>query len=511
MQIKNLFRALIVVSLLVFSSCGNKEQKEEITVLIRMMPAQQRFFKQKILPGFEKKYNCKVNLTTFNNASDLQKMLKLDAQKSNPQISLVKTPFEVTRQLVDDGLVQKLSSIVSQDQLDMDMAVYHPVAAALGMVNGEFYYVPRKLETRVLFYRKSKVADAYNKFSQYKDTINAELKELNGYGLPKGYTLEQDPSEWDIYDMYVVGSIWAKETYNGSKSGRIAHRGAPYNGTSQFLIDRAYQLGATQDDIRRMSGPAIDEMYLWEQIFVKNGIYNKGMWEDPWRGSHIYNAIKDGKVFLAYLQQIDLFNVHGWAEDPGMPSYLEDPADMGVAMVPTGVSFTLDSTGTPIIKGTKKISTGGWWWGVPTAAPKAKLGYELAKYITSKSNNAIESSQFGMIPVRKDLLNNLGNVFQEGWVGDIYRVSIEQISQQLDDSIITIVPLDKEYPKISNNYIEAWYDIAIDGAKEDSIGLAVINTKLNDKYIPEEKKILGKNYPSEKKDVVEETTSEETK
>ncbi len=349
----------------------------------------------------------------------------------------------------------------------------------------------------MLFYRKSKVADACQKFESHKTRITEELKALNGVGLPAGYVLETDPALWDVFDLYVTGSIWANETYNGTKTGRIALRGARYNGTSQNVIDRAYTLGATQDEIRTLKGAAVEETFYWEQAFIKNGIYNPGSWEDPWRGSHIYNAIKDGKAFLAYVQQIDLFNIHGWPEDPGMPSYLEDPEDMGVSVIPQGVSLTLGAEGKPTIEGTRKVSTGGWWWGIPTAAPKAQLAYELSLFIANQTNNAKESAQFGMIPVRKDLLDNLSNVFEEGWVGQIYKVSVDQISTQLADSVITIVPIDKEYPKLSDNIIDSWYDIGVGTVKNNvPVGKVEVVKLLDSKYRVKAKEILGDRYPS---------------
>jgi len=134
--------AVGVVAFVMFGSCG-KGPKEELTVLIRMMPAQQRYFKNEILPAFEKKHNCKVKLTTFNNEADLKMMLELDARKKEPSISLVKVPFEITRQLAEEGLVQKLDQVVSKDRVMKDMAEFHPVAAALSMVNREAYYIPR--------------------------------------------------------------------------------------------------------------------------------------------------------------------------------------------------------------------------------------------------------------------------------------------------------------------------------------------------------------------------------
>ncbi len=100
-----------------------------------------------------------------------------------------------------------------------------------------------------------------------------------------------------------------------------------------------------------------------------------------------------------------------------------------------------------------------------------------------------------MIPVRKDLQENLANVFDEGWVGQIYKTSIDQIALQLDDSIITIVPIDKDYPKISDNYLDAWYDIAIEDGKAGTVDKASITTKLETIYTPKSKEILGDRFP----------------
>jgi ABC-type glycerol-3-phosphate transport system substrate-binding protein len=496
MKLKRVVKILSIGVVALLATSCQKTDKEDLTVLIRMMPAQQRYFKNEILPQFEKLNNCKVNLRTFYNASELKRMLELDAKKQSPDISLVKVPFEVTQQLVVDKLVKKLSDVVDSSTVERDMAIYHPVASALAMQDGEFYYIPRKLETRVLFYRKSMVADATSKLDSHRDRINGVLKALNGFGLPLGYELETDANEWDVYDLFVIGSIWANEEYNGTKNGRIAHRGAKYEGTTLFMLDRAYQLGATPDDIRRMSGDAVNEMFLWESIFVNGGLYNSGMWDDPWRGSQIYTAVKDGKAFMAWFQQIDLFNIHGWDQDPGMPGYIADENDMGIAVIPQAVSFTLNQDGKPEIEGSRKITTGGWWWGIPEAAPKDSLAYKLAKFITNKDNNAKECSQFGMIPVRKDLLLNLQNVFSEGWVGDIYKTSVAQINLQLDDTTITIVPQGKNYPVMADNYNEAWYSV-VEAATSDNAPLTLdaISQKIEKEFIPQEKKIFGEDYP----------------
>jgi hypothetical protein len=273
---------------------------------------------------------------------------------------------------------------------------------------------------------------------------------------------------------------------------RIAHRGARYEGTALDLVDRALQLGATHQDILTLGDKTAQAM-LWENVFVRNGLYNPGMWQDPWRGSDLYNGIKDGKVFMTYLQQIDCFNVHGWADDPGMPTYLPDVKDMGLCLVPKAVSFDLTPQGQPAFEGSRSISTGGWWWGIPKTSPNAKLAYEFARFVTDRDNQAKECSKFGMIPVRKDILLNLPEVFDEGWVGDIFKTSVEQV--KLNE--LTTVPLVKEYPDVAKNLINAWYALCVeyDQKKQGKMDAAGMKQQLAKDFLPGQKQILGADYP----------------
>ena len=154
---------------------GGKKIKQEFTVLVRMMPAQQRFFEQEIVAKFNKEHNCKISVASFTDQWDIERFLKLDAGKKSPEIGLVKTPFEVTRDFAYKGYVLPLSKVVDSAKVMMDLAEYHALASGLGYVDGVPYYIPRKLETRILFYRKSMVADAVAKFDKHKKRINDEL------------------------------------------------------------------------------------------------------------------------------------------------------------------------------------------------------------------------------------------------------------------------------------------------------------------------------------------------
>jgi len=484
--------AVFAVVGIVMTGC-NRSAPKEMSVLIRMMPAQERFFREQIIPVFEKQNKCKINIVTFNSEWDIERILKLENSKKDPSIALVKTPFEMARPLVKSGLMSDLYSVMDSNKVLMDMAEYHQLASGLAFFEGKPYYLPRKLETRIMFYRKSKVADAIAKFPAHKERIGKELKALNGYGIPNGYELEADPQKWDFYDLYVVGSIWANEDYDGVKMGRIAHRGARYGGTALDLVDKALQLGASTNDVLKLTEDKVVDMFVWERNMIKSGCYNQGMWMDPWKGANIYNAIKDGKVYLTIIQQIDAFLIHGWKDDPSMPTFLPEADDMGLATMPTAVSFELDSSGKPAYTGTKAISTGGWWWGIPKTSPDAKLAYALARFITNKENQAKECSRFGMIPVRKDILNNLPEVFDQGWVGEIFKTSVEQVQT----NGLTTVPLVAEYADVAQNYCDAWMTLCVEfkDKENDVMNFSGLKMRLASDYLDKQKKILGTDFP----------------
>jgi len=477
--------ALGLAACLAVTGCMGKKHNPGFTVFIRMIPAQQRFFEQEIVAKFNKEHHCNIRVASFEKERDIERFLTFDAAKKHPEIGLVKTPFEVTRPLVYKGLMMPLTSVVDSAKVRMDLAEYHQLAAGLGYVNGIPYYIPRKLETRIMFYRKSMVADAVAKFETYRTCINEELKKQNGYGLPAGYVLESDPSQWDLYDIYVVGSIWSHESYKGVVMPRIAHRGERYEGTALDLVDRSLQfdsvISSAQQGIMSL-GKNTAQTLLWENIFIRNNIYNPSMWQDQWTDDKIWNGIKDDKVFLCFVQQMDCIYIHGWPDDPGMPSYLPDINDMGIAQIPLAVSFDLKTNGTPQVVGTRAISTGGWWWGIPKSSPNPELAYEFARYITNKTNNALECSKFGMVPVRKDVLLNLPEVFAAGWIGDIFKVSVDQIST----NGLTTVPLEKGYPQLAQNIIEAWYTLCVsyDQNKSAQMKLPLMAETLKKDFLP---------------------------
>jgi len=418
-------------------------------ILVQMIQAQEEYFGNEIIPGFDKENRTATQVVHYNNTSELGSELT----KYPREITLVKIPFDKTDALIADNRLMPLDEIVTPQELRDFRQSF--VLTSLGSRGGKQYLIPRKFETRIMVYRKSKVAEALSVYRSYRDSISAELKNMNGYGLPATYILEEDPNAWDFFDIYVVGWIWAHTPYDGNMRGRVAHRGKRYSGTSQRIIDRVFQCKGDASQVLNMKGAAVADAFMWEAAYAVS-VYNDRMWKESWSGADIWKGFRDNEVFLAFMTQVDCFFIHGTGQD-GLDGYLKDPADMGVALMPQGCSLLLDNNGSVLREGCKSVTTGGWWWAVPRDAPNPKLSYKLARYITSTKSQINDCSRFGMIPVRKDILGDMPLLFGGGWITEIYETSFRQL---MNNGSITL-PANANIDRIGNLYLDAWYDVVV--------------------------------------------------
>jgi len=441
------------------------QKRPKFTVVIRMMDIQDKWFRSNIIEPFEKEYNVDITVAVFDKMWDVPKLLELDAQKAEPTINLVKTPKEIMLYLKKKGLIQPYDDIIPAYELKAAKADYDETALeVLGILDEELYFIPRKLETRMMIYLKSKMKDAIENWTKFRDEIDEALKADNGYGLPAGYTLETDPNQWDLYDLFVASYYWAHTPYFGMEMPRMAHRGKKYMGTVTGLADKAVEMGASQDNLLKLDSTPVVDMFQWEAVFHKNGLYNPGMWEEAWSGGGIWGAMRDGKVFLAFMHQIDCFFIHGGTH-PMMAGYLAEPDDLGVAVMPLGVSFDLDRNGRPLRIGNRKAETGGWGWGVPKNAPYPELAWKLARYITNYQNHLAECQTFGMFPVRKDIVTAVKKVFPIAWMSEVFEISAKQVRLNAGFT----APLIVEWTDVGKVYLDAWYDLIVDKGYESIV------------------------------------------
>ncbi|MDY6838079.1 MAG: ABC transporter substrate-binding protein [Thermodesulfobacteriota bacterium] len=481
---------LMVLCILFLSPLALSKEQKHFVLLLRMMDRQHRWFRKNIIAPFEKNHDVHVATVPFDRFWDLEVILRLERDSSNHATGLVKVPLEMTRPLKD--FMIPYDDLMGKEELEVLKSQYDTKALAMGTISQKLYYIPRKLETRTMIYLKSKTDEAVKGWKAFEAQIDGALKDDNGCGLPAGYDLEKDPNLWDYYDLFVVSYYWAHTPYYGIKMPRMAHRAKKYGGTVAGLVDRIYQMGGSPKDVVNISASHVVDMFVWEAVYKKHGLYHPGMWQDPWSGGGIWNAMKDGKVFLAMMHQLDSFFIHGGTH-AHMQGYLANPDDMRVALMPKGVSFDLDSKGSPLRIGTRKAGTAGWWWGIPKTAPHPSLSVALANWITNYDNHLAECEIFGMMPIRKDILTNLQEAFPSGWMAHVFNVSM----RQLEVNGNTTIPLLLEYPEIGRVYLNAWYDIVVaeDYGKRGKVDRDYIRKKLDRVYAPQVKEVLGNRYP----------------
>lgn len=419
-----------------------------MTALVRMMPDQELYFKDRMLPPFEKLHHANIKVVHYENSDSIEYYMRM----YSGTLGLVKVPFDNASSLVKKGLFKRLDSFLGPEELGRFKSEY--LLTDLGTDHGKPCLIPRKFETRIMVYSKIRVAEVAGIWKQYDAEINKALKLYNGYGLPQNYALEPDPGEWDYYDFFAAGWIWAHQIYNGTVEGRIGLRGKRYSGTWLGIVDRVFQCNGDSASVVSMAGDPVVDAMQWEAVYASSGVYNAKMWEKGWSGADLWQGFAKGEVFLSFMTQLDCFYLHGTGRD-NLAGYFGDPDDMGVALMPKGCSVELSPEREPVRKGRRSVTTGGWWWGIPAATPNPELSYRLATAITSTSSQIQECTRFGMIPVRKDVLGDITMMFGDGWIARIYEVSFRQLMENGN----TALPAHPQIAKIGALYLDAWYDI----------------------------------------------------
>jgi hypothetical protein len=88
-----------------------------------------------------------------------------------------------------------------------------------------------------------------------------------------------------------------------------------------------------------------------------------------------------------------------------------------------------------------------------------------------------------MIPVRKDIREELDSLFEENWIQSVYDASYRQLVYNKS----TVIPTHTRFYTISNLYLDAWFDIVVDrnwSQRRDVPDRFYIKQILDIKYIP---------------------------
>lgn len=83
------FATLFIVATMLLNCVATRQ----VSITVRMMPEQEKYFKENILSPFEKKHKCRITVNSYDHPASLDTML-MDGAKNT---ILVKVPFEATR------------------------------------------------------------------------------------------------------------------------------------------------------------------------------------------------------------------------------------------------------------------------------------------------------------------------------------------------------------------------------------------------------------------------------
>ena len=255
------------------------------------------------------------------------------------------------------------------------------------------------------------------------------------------------------------------------------------------LMDKGYQGGAGAEGILRMGDEPVADMFQWQSVLIREGVVNPNLIKNRWNAEKIRQGFRSGEIFLAEGTQMDAILLHGngTAESPGL---LANPEDIGLALMPKGVSLQLDGRGLPAREGGRSVGTRTWWWAVTRKSADKPLAFLLARHLGGTRSQIEESTAFGTMPARHDLLGELGLVSGGGWAAEVFQVA----SQQLVENRFTVPPMLEEYDEVARNYVAAYQELCLPGA-EQRTSLQDIQKALQERYVPRQRQILGGKYP----------------
>ncbi len=396
--------------------------RPDYVVLVEMDDQEEGWFRRQIA-DFAEKRHIKLTTRSYKDGAELERLLRAEALERKSTVLLCMVPRGMLTSLVEEDLVRSIEDLVGFPKTRALVGATAPAALAPAKSRGRLQYAPATISVPLLFWSKAHLADAVAHWSDDRPRIEAAIKRANGAGLPTGYRLEDDPNDWDTYDVAVVAAYWAGRPYDGLTVARVAHVAAG-DAAVQDLASRAFALGAHSEELLELDGVALRDALAWESTFFKEGWYHPSMASENWEPRNLLTAAAQGQVFLGWLDSAELFRLHGTGT-PELEGFLKDPADLGVARVPRGVSLDIDR-GQPARAGDPLVALGGTWWGIPRTAPEATLASELAKHLSEREFQEAWARAYGRLPARRDLLAEIDLVFETDWQFAIARTSKKQ-------------------------------------------------------------------------------------
>ncbi|MEO6461775.1 MAG: extracellular solute-binding protein [Candidatus Eisenbacteria bacterium] len=439
--------------------------RPDYVMLVHMDELEEGWFRTQIA-DFARKRHIRLTTRAYRDGDELERLLRAASLERKSRVLVAMVPQSMLTSLAEEDLVQPLDGLETRVRIRAFLAAMTPQASGHAMARGRPHYVPATIATPLLFYSKRHVADAIAHWSEARARIDGALQKENGVGLPAGYRLEDDPADWDTYDIAVLAAFWASRPHDGMTVPRVAHA-AVGDAALQDLASRACAHGARSEELLELDGVALRDALAWESVFLREGWYHPSMTKEQWQPRNLLSAAAQGQLFLGWLDSSDLFRLHGTGAQ-GLEGFLREPTDLGVSRVPRGVSLDLER-GTVARAGDSHAALTGTWWGIPRAAPDADLAFELVKHLSEREFQVAWARTFGRMPARRDLLAEIDILFEPPWQFAIARAAKKQA---LDFG--RVLPHAARWRRNSAALVTAWRQGCVERHLTGALDLAMV-------------------------------------
>ena len=375
--------------------------RPDYVVLVPFDAHEDAWFRARVA-AFAGKRHIKLTTRTFADDVELERLLRAESLERKPRVLVALAPRAALAPLAEEDLVLSVDDVRGTGRARTLAATMASRALAPSATRGGgLRFVPATVSTPLLYYSRARVAEVQADWESGRARADAAIRAAGGSGMPRTYRLEPDPADWDTFDLAVLAATWASRASEGITGPRVAHAAAG-DAAVVDLTTRAFTQGATANDVLDLDSVELRDALAWESVFFAAGWYHPAMTRENWKPEDLLSAAAQGQVYLGWLDMPHLFRLHGTGGN-GLDGFLRDPADLGVARVPRGVSLELGSA-LPARGGDPEAAIDGLWWTVPRTAPDAPLAFDLVGMLAERDFQADWARAFGRLPTRRDLL-----------------------------------------------------------------------------------------------------------
>jgi serine/threonine protein kinase len=371
---------------------GSSDTSCVLRVAIRMYPAQQHWFEEHVFEPFGRAHDCKVKVVEFNATEELANIL------ADGEADVAKVDIEHAPVLVELGRLQRivpLAERVDAKAFAELRKALRPEALRIGTfhmtLGDDLYLLPRKLETPLLLYRRSAIAQAVRDAPAHKQALDTRLREIVGHGLPEGFALNPDPAKWTSWDLVAAAWVWAHTPFRGRTEPRYALR------AQARVLKEAIAAGAPAKEPWHVSPALVTLFYEYAVLRELDVLHPETYTVIDY--ARVREMLASGALAAFIENQIDVGILVGNGE--GMPTLIDDTNDWDVAPLPRIADLQRNERAPLNPESLSEVS--GWGWGVPRNSRQPELAMRLILDILSRENHAAELERFPILRVRNDI------------------------------------------------------------------------------------------------------------